>query len=91
MQYYFFIIPFFSQTSPESRPTLEQILQHSFFTKPGSFIPDQLPECALRVPPLFQNAQLSEGVENRKGGGGGGGGGSKFDNEVILRMFVDVS
>ena len=51
------------QTNPESRPTLDQTLQNSFFTGPGTYIPDQLPECALRVPPIFQNAQLSEGYD----------------------------
>ena len=62
------IIYIILQTNPEARPTLDQTLQHSFFTGPGTYIPDQLPESALRVPPLFQNALLSEGLDiNRKG------------------------
>ena len=56
------------QTNPESRPTLDQTLQNSFFTGPGTYIPDQLPECALRVPPIFQNAQLSEGYDIKNKG-----------------------
>ena len=47
------IVIFLLQTKPESRPSLSQILQHSFFTRPGIATPTQLPEMALRDVPIF--------------------------------------
>ena len=45
------------QTKPESRPSLNQILQHSFFTRPGITTPSQLPEMALRDSPIFNSIE----------------------------------
>lgn len=53
------------QTKPELRPSLSQILQHSFFTRPGISTPAQLPEMALREPPVFTSIE-SESVSFKK-------------------------
>ena len=53
------------QTKPELRPSLSQILQHSFFTRPGVSTPAQLPEMALREPPVFTSLE-SESVSFKK-------------------------
>lgn len=49
------------QTKPDLRPSLSQILQHSFFTRPEVSTPAQLPEMALREPPVFTSIE-SESV-----------------------------
>ena len=53
------------QTKPELRPSLSQILQHSFFTRPEISTPAQLPEMALREPPVFTSIE-SESVSFKK-------------------------
>ena len=47
----FFSSFFQCKTKASSRPTLEGILDHSFFTRSGAFTPTSLPESALREPP----------------------------------------
>ena len=51
----FSLFPAFLQPRAERRPTLEQILDHSFFTRPSAFMPTCLTELALRETPLLSD------------------------------------
>ena len=55
------------------------MLAHSFFTGPGTYIPEFLPESALRDPPVFPTAQLGDGIDVRKLI-------ARIDNEVRRRV-----
>ena len=48
------------QTKPESRPSLDEMLEHSYFTRPSAFTPLQLPESALREPPQYSTAHMEQ-------------------------------
>lgn len=54
------------QTKPEARPSLEQILQHSFFTRSGVSTPSQLPEAALREAPVFSTSDVADGAIGKR-------------------------
>jgi hypothetical protein len=55
-----------SQTKPETRPSLDEILQHSFFTRNGVSTPSQLPESALRDVPMFGPSDVVDSVIGKK-------------------------
>ena len=55
-----------SQTKPETRPSLDEILQHSFFTRSGVSTPSQLPESALRDVPMFAASDVVDSVIGKK-------------------------
>ena len=55
-----------SQTKPETRPSLDEILQHSFFTRSGVSTPSQLPESALRDVPMFAASDIVDSVIGKK-------------------------
>ena len=48
------------QTKPESRPSLDEMLEHSYFSRPSAFTPLQLPESALREPPQYSTAHMEQ-------------------------------
>ena len=48
------------QTKPEARPSLDEMLEHSYFSRPSAFTPLQLPESALREPPQYSTAQMEQ-------------------------------
>ena len=50
------------QTRPEKRPTLDQLLNHAFFTSSNATMPTTLPESCLRDAPTHFNAD-SVGVK----------------------------
>jgi hypothetical protein len=71
------------QTIPEARPSLEQILQHSFFTRSGISTPSQLPESALRDVPVFPAFDAADSTIGKKIG--------KVPTEVFVFIFLSHS
>jgi hypothetical protein len=71
------------QTIPEARPSLEQILQHSFFTRSGISTPSQLPESALRDAPVFSAFDAADSTIGKKI--------SKVTTEVFVFVFLSLT
>ena len=55
------------QLAPEKRPSLAQIRNHSFFTRPGAFTPRVMPVSALKTPPSFATPATRRALDD--GGG----------------------
>ncbi len=57
------------QHRPEKRPDLDQILNHSFFTRPAAYTPRTLPESALReMPPAASTQEMQTYAQHVNGG-----------------------
>ena len=55
------LIRWILHSNPASRPSINDLVNHPFFTHPKSFIPTSLPESALRSVPTFRPEQLARG------------------------------
>lgn len=51
------------QTKPELRPSLDGMLQHTYFSRASAFTPTILPESALRDPPQYSQAQMESQMQ----------------------------